>query len=104
MLICERLNGQADANLQQCFRNPINGNQTSTSGIDLKYNGLYETAVGDFDVNFSTVIMDEWETEAFFNGPVVNYVGLTSVPEMRYSVDVGHALRDYARVIPQYSV
>ena len=48
--------------------------------------------------------MDEWETEAFFNGPVVNYVGLTSVPEMRYSVDVGHALRDYARVIPKYSV
>ena len=91
---CERLNGQADANLQQCFRNPINGNQTSTTGIDLKYNGLYETAVGDFDVNFSTVIMDEWETEAFFNGPVVNYVGLTSVPEMRYSVDVGHTLRD----------
>ncbi|MDB4836655.1 TonB-dependent receptor [Gammaproteobacteria bacterium] len=91
---CERLNGQADANLQQCFRNPINGNQASTSGVDLKYNGLYETAVGDFDVNFSTVIMDEYESEAFFNGPVVNYVGLTSVPEMRYSVDVGHTLRD----------
>jgi len=46
------------------FRNPINGNQASTSGVDLKYNGLYETAVGDFDVNFSTVIMDEYESEA----------------------------------------
>ena len=45
-----------------------------------------------FDVNFNMVLMDESESEAFFNGPVVNYVGLTSIPEYRYTVDVGHTL------------
>ena len=37
--------------------------------------------------------MDESESEAFFNGPVVNFVGLTSIPEFRYTVDVGHTLQ-----------
>jgi hypothetical protein len=44
-------------------------------------------------VNLGMVIMDESKTEAFYNGPVVNYVGLTSTPEMRYSLDVGHTLQ-----------
>ena len=90
---CERLNGQADANLQVCYRNPINGNKATVSGTDVKYSGLFETGVGDFDVNLGMVIMDESESEAFYNGPVVNYVGLTSVPEMRYNFDVGHTLQ-----------
>ena len=90
---CERLNGLADANLQQCFRNPINGNQTTVAGTDFKYNGVFETGVGDFDVNLGLVLMDEYETEAFYNGPVVNYVGLTSIPEMRYTLDVGHTIK-----------
>ena len=34
---CDRLNGQADANLQECFTNPINGNSTDVSGTDIKY-------------------------------------------------------------------
>jgi len=89
---CERLNGQVDANLQQCFINPINGNETSVAGLDVKYSGLFETGVGDFDMNVNMVLMDESESEAFFNGPVVNYVGL-GVPEMRYTVDVGHTLQ-----------
>ena len=46
------------------------------------------------------VIMDESETEAFYNGPVVNYVGLTSVPEMRYNLDVGHTLQ----AVPELSM
>ena len=90
---CERLSGQADANLQQCYVNPVNGNQTTVSGIDAKYSGLFETGVGDFDMNVNMVLMDESESEAFFNGPVVNFVGLQSIPEMRYTVDVGHTLQ-----------
>ena len=89
---CERLNGQVDANLQQCFINPINGNETSVAGFDIKYSGLFETGVGDFDMNVNMVLMDESESEAFFNGPVVNYVGL-GTPEMRYTIDVGHTLQ-----------
>jgi len=90
---CDRLNGQADANLQECFTNPINGNQADVSGTDIKYSGLFTTGVGDFDVNANVVIMDESNSEAFFNGPMVNFVGLTSLPEMRYTVDVGHELQ-----------
>jgi iron complex outermembrane receptor protein len=90
---CERLNGQADANLQQCFVNPINGNDADASGMDIKYSGLFETGVGDFDLNANVVIMDEYNSEAFFNGPMVDFVGLTSIPEMRYTVDVGHSLQ-----------
>tara|TARA_B110000046_G_scaffold182770_1_gene217456 strand:+ start:1 stop:2298 length:2298 start_codon:yes stop_codon:yes gene_type:complete len=90
---CERLNGQADANLQQCFTNPVNGNKFSVAGTDIKYSGLFETSVGEFDVNLGMVIMDESKSEAFYNGPVVNFVGLTSTPEMRYSLDVGHTLQ-----------
>ena len=90
---CERLNGQADANLQQCFTNPINGNKFSVAGTDIKYSGLFETSVGEFDVNLGMVVMDESKSEAFYNGPVVNFVGLTSTPEMRYSLDVGHTLQ-----------
>jgi len=90
---CERLNGQADANLQECFTNPINGNQADVSGTDIKYSGLFTTGVGDFDVNANVVIMDESNSEAFYNGPMVNFVGLTSLPEMRYTVDVGHELQ-----------
>ena len=97
---CERLNGQADANLQVCYRNPINGNQSTVSGTDIKYNGLFETGVGDFDVSLGMVIMDKSETEAFYNGPVVNYVGLTSVPKMRYNLDVGHTLQ----AVPELSM
>ena len=41
---------------------PINGNQTSVSGTDIKYSGLFETGVGDFDVNVSAVVMDEYYT------------------------------------------
>ncbi|MDA9315688.1 TonB-dependent receptor [Gammaproteobacteria bacterium] len=90
---CERLNGQADANLQQCFTNPVNGNKFSVAGTDIKYSGLFETSVGEFDVNLGMVVMDESKSEAFYNGPVVNFVGLTSTPEMRYSLDVGHTLQ-----------
>jgi iron complex outermembrane receptor protein len=90
---CTRVGTQADAPLSECFRGPINGNETSVSGTDIKYSGLFETGVGDFDVNFSAVVMDESESEAFFNGPVVNFVGLTSIPEFRYTVDVGHTLQ-----------
>ena len=90
---CERLNGQADANLQQCFVNPINGNDGDASGMDIKYSGLFETGVGDFDLNANVVIMDEYNAEAFFNGPMVDFVGLTDIPEMRYTVDVGHSLQ-----------
>ena len=90
---CERLAGQADANLQVCYRNPINGNQQTVSGTDIKYNGLFETSVGDFDVNLGMVVMDESTSESFFNGPVVNYVGLESLPEMRYNFDIGHTLQ-----------
>ena len=90
---CERLNGQADANLQECFVNPINGNDGDASGMDIKYSGLFETGVGDFDVNANVVMMDEYNAEAFFNGPMVDFVGLTSIPEMRYTIDVGHELQ-----------
>ena len=90
---CTRVGTQADAPLNECFRGPINGNETSVSGTDIKYSGLFETGVGDFDVNFSAVVMDESESEAFFNGPVVNFVGLTSIPEFRYTIDVGHTLQ-----------
>ena len=90
---CERLNGQADANLQQCFVNPINGNDGDASGMDIKYSGLFETGVGDFDLNANVVIMDEYNSEAFFNGPMVDFVGLTDLPEMRYTIDVGHSLQ-----------
>ena len=90
---CERLNGQADANLQECFTNPINGNKADVSGTDIKYSGLFTTGVGDFDVNANVVIMDESNSEAFYNGPMVNFVGLTSLPEMRYTIDVGHELQ-----------
>ena len=90
---CVRLNGQADANLQECFVNPINGNDGDASGMDIKYSGLFETGVGDFDLNANVVIMDEYNSEAFFNGPMVDFVGLTSIPEMRYTVDVGHSLQ-----------
>ena len=78
--------------MQQCFINPINGNDTSVAGFDIKYSGLFETGVGDFDMNVNMVLMDESESEAFFNGPVVNYVGL-GTPEMRYTIDVGHTLQ-----------
>jgi hypothetical protein len=61
--------------------------------MDVKYTGLYETGVGDFDVNFSMVDMDKDESEAFYNGPVVNFVGLTATPNYRYTMDVGHALK-----------
>ena len=90
---CERLAGQADASLQQCFTNPVNGNKFSVAGTDIKYSGLFETSVGEFDVNLGMVVMDESKSEAFYNGPVVNFVGLTSTPEMRYSLDVGHTLQ-----------
>ena len=90
---CDRLNGQADANLQECFTNPINGNMSDVSGTDIKYSGLFETGVGDFDVNANVVMMDESNSEAFYNGPMVNFVGLTSIPELRYTVDVGHELQ-----------
>jgi iron complex outermembrane receptor protein len=90
---CVRLNGQADANLQECFVNPINGNDGDASGMDIKYSGLFETGVGDFDLNANVVIMDEYNAEAFFNGPMVDFVGLTDIPEMRYTVDVGHSLQ-----------
>ena len=39
------------------------------------------------------VVMDESESESFYNGPVVNYVGLTSIPEFRYTLSVGHTLQ-----------
>ena len=60
--------------------------------MDIKYSGLFETGVGDFDVNANVVMMDEYNSEAFFNGPMVDFVGLTSIPEMRYTIDVGHEL------------
>jgi len=90
---CDRLNGQADAVLQECFTNPINGNKGDVTGTDIKYSGLFTTGVGDFDVNANVVIMDEYNSEAFYNGPMVNFVGLTSLPEMRYTIDVGHELQ-----------
>ena len=34
--------------------------------------------------------MTKNEAEAFFNGPVVDYVGLPSSPEFRYKFDVGY--------------
>ena len=89
---CTRTDTTATAPLSECFRNPINGNDSSVTGTDIKYSGLFTSKVGDFDVNFNMVLMDESESEAFFNGPVVNYVGLTSIPEYRYTVDVGHTL------------
>jgi outer membrane receptor protein involved in Fe transport len=61
--------------------------------MDIKYSGLFETGVGDFDVNANVVMMDEYNSEAFFNGPMVDFVGLTSIPEMRYTIDVGHELQ-----------
>ena len=79
--------------LDECRYNPINGNGLLTSGMDVKYTGLYETGVGDFDVNFSMVDMDKDESEAFYNGPIVNFVGLTATPNYRYTMDVGHALK-----------
>jgi iron complex outermembrane receptor protein len=90
---CTRVSSQAGAPLQECFRGPINGNATTTSGADIKYSGLFETGVGDFDVNLNMVVMDESESEAFFNGPLVNFVGLQSIPEMRYILTVGHGLQ-----------
>ena len=89
---CTRTDTTATAPLSECFRNPINGNDSSVTGTDIKYSGLFTSKVGDFDVNFNMVLMDESESEAFFNGPIVNYVGLTSIPEYRYTVDVGHTL------------
>ena len=89
---CTRTDTTATAPLSECFRNPINGNDSSVTGTDIKYSGLFTSKVGDFDVNFNMVLMDESKSEAFFNGPVVNYVGLTSIPEYRYTVDVGHTL------------
>ena len=90
---CTRDGADATSKLVECFYNPINGNSILTSGMDVKYTGLYETGVGDFDVNFSMVDMDKDEGEAFYNGPVVNFVGLTSTPNYRYTMDVGHALK-----------
>ena len=87
---CDR---SASGKLVECRYNDINGNKQLTSGMDIKYTGLYETGVGDFDVNFSMVDMDKSESESFYNGPIVNFVGLTSIPDMRYTMDVGHALK-----------
>ena len=87
---CDR---NASGKLTECRYNDINGNSKIASGVDVKYSGLYETAVGDFDVNFSMIDMDKSEEEAFYNGPVVNFVGLTSIPNYRYTMDVGHALK-----------
>ena len=87
---CDR---NASGKLTECRYNDINGNSKLASGVDVKYSGLYETAVGDFDVNFSMIDMDKSEEEAFYNGPVVNFVGLTSIPNYRYTMDVGHALK-----------
>ena len=89
---CTRSDNTSSAPLAECFRGPINGNNSTVAGTDIKYSGLFTSKVGDFDVNFNMVVMDESESEAFFNGPVVNYVGLTSIPEYRYTVDVGHTL------------
>ena len=89
---CTRTDTTATAPLSECFRGPINGNTSTVAGTDIKYSGLFTSKVGDFDVNLNMVLMDESESEAFFNGPVVNYVGLTSIPEYRYTVDVGHTL------------
>jgi len=90
---CERQSSDAASALSQCFTNPVNGNETSVAGTDIKYSGLFETGVGDFDVNLNMVVMDESESESFYNGPVVNYVGLTSIPEYRYTLSVGHTLQ-----------
>ena len=90
---CTRGDSGADSKLEECFYNPINGNSVMTSGMDVKYSGLFETGVGDFDVNFSMVDMDKDEGEAFYNGPVYNFVGLTSTPNYRYTMDVGHTLK-----------
>ena len=79
---CTRGDAGASSKLEQCFYNPINGNSILTSGMDVKYSGLFETGVGDFDVNFSMVDMDKDEGEAFYNGPVYNFVGLTSTPNL----------------------
>ena len=90
---CTRGDAGAASKLEECFYNPINGNSVLTSGMDVKYSGLFETGVGDFDVNFSLVDMDKDEGEAFYNGPVYNFVGLTSTPNYRYTMDVGHTLQ-----------
>ena len=90
---CDRLGGQVDAPLTKCYTGPINGNQLEVSGTDINYSGTFETTVGDFDLNINAVLMDESNQEAFFNGPVVNYVGLTSLPELRYQVNLGHTLQ-----------
>ena len=87
---CDR---NASGKLEECRYNDINGNSALTSGMDVKYTGLFETGVGDFDVNFSMVDMDKDESESFYNGPVVNFVGLTVTPNYRYTMDVGHALK-----------
>tara|TARA_B100001027_G_scaffold144386_1_gene100702 strand:+ start:804 stop:3503 length:2700 start_codon:yes stop_codon:yes gene_type:complete len=90
---CVRSGTQSGAPLSECFRGPINGNMTNTAGTDIKYSGLIETGVGDFDINLNMVVMDESESEAFFNGPRVNFVGLQSIPEFRYILTVGHGLQ-----------
>ena len=82
--------GSATGPLEECFRNPINGNDISVGGFDVKWQGTFNTPVGDVDTGLVYTQMTKNEAEAFFNGPVVDYVGLPSSPEFRYKFDVGY--------------
>ena len=86
---CVRTGGGSGP-LEECFRNPINGNDISVGGFDIKYQGTFNTPVGDLDTGLVYTQMTKNEAEAFFNGPVVDYVGLPSSPEFRYKFDVGY--------------
>ena len=76
--------------LEICYRRPINGNDITVSGFDLKYRGTFLTPIGDFDTGLIWTQMLEDEYEAYFNGPIVNGVGLPGRPEFRYKADVGY--------------
>ena len=55
----------------------------------MKYRGTFNTPVGDLDAGLIYTQMLDDESEAFFNGPIVDQVGLPSRPEFRYKADLG---------------
>ncbi len=85
---CTR-SGSDTGPLEECFYNPINGNDITVGGFDMKYRGTFNTPVGDLDAGLIYTQMLDDESEAFFNGPIVDQVGLPSRPEFRYKADLG---------------
>ena len=89
---CTRGDAGAASKLEECFYNPINGNSVLTSGMDVKYSGLFETGVGTLMLTLVWLIWTKMKAK-LYNGPVYNFVGLTSTPNYRYTVDVGRTLQ-----------